>query len=143
MFGSKKNNPPIQTLVGTDTVVRGDVAFKGGFHIDGKVEGDVSCEDGEGSFLSISQTGCVEGSVAVGLVALNGTVKGDLISRDKLELGPSAKVVGDVHYNLLEMAMGAEINGKLVHTAANDQPAKPAKAKAAGEVKEGLGADAT
>jgi len=143
MFGSKKNNPPIQTLVGTDTVVRGDVAFRGGFHIDGKVEGDVSCKDGEGSFLSISQTGCVEGSVEVGLVSLNGTVKGDLISREKLELGPLAKVVGDVHYNLLEMTMGAEINGKLVHTAANAEPAKPAKSKAAGEVNEGLGADAT
>ena len=143
MFGSKKNNPPIQTLVGTDTVVRGDVAFKGGFHVDGKVEGDVSCKEGEGSFLSISQTGCVEGSVEVGLVTLNGTVKGDLVSRGRLELGPSARVVGDVYYNLLEMAMGAEINGKLVHTAAKADPAKPPRAKAGGELKEVPGADAT
>ena len=35
MFGSKKNNPPIQTLVGADTVVRGDVAFKGGRTVHG------------------------------------------------------------------------------------------------------------
>jgi cytoskeletal protein CcmA (bactofilin family) len=142
MFGSNKKNPPIQTLVGTDTVVRGDVSFRGGFHIDGRVEGDVRCEQGENSFLRISQTGCVEGSVEVDLVALNGTIKGDLISRGQIELGPSARVVGDVHYRLLEMASGAEINGKLVHTA--EPSAEGAgSSKASGEIKGGLGADAT
>lgn len=114
-FGSRKKHPPIQTLVGAQAVVRGDVRFKGGFHIDGKVEGDVQCQDTDKSFLSISDTGCVEGSVRVPRLVLNGTVKGDVISEGRLELGPTARVIGDVYYNLIEMAIGAEINGKLVH----------------------------
>lgn len=125
-FGSRKKHPPIQTLVGTQAVVRGDVRFKGGFHIDGKVEGDVHCEDADKSFLSISDTGCVEGSVRVPRVVLNGTVKGDVISDGRLELGPTARVVGDVYYNLIEMAMGAEINGKLVHAVAGAGAAEAA-----------------
>lgn len=143
MFGSRKKNPAIQTLVGTETVVRGDVSFRGGFHIDGKVEGDVRSVDEANSFLSISQSGCVEGSVEVDRVALNGTVKGDLISRGRLELGPSARVVGDVRYKLLEMASGAEVNGKLVHE--GQTPASAGRGKNAPKegAPEELGADAT
>jgi cytoskeletal protein CcmA (bactofilin family) len=142
MFGSKQKNPAIQTLVGAETVVRGDVSFRGGFHIDGKVEGDVRSVDEANSFLSISESGCVEGSVEVDRVSLNGTVKGDLVSRGRLDLGPSARVVGDVHYKLLEMSIGAEVNGKLVHE--GEKPASAGRAKSTPEEQtpEGSGADA-
>jgi len=53
----------------------------------------------------------------VGKVLLNGTVKGDVICHGRLELGATARVVGNVFYHLIEMAIGAEINGKLVHQA--------------------------
>ena len=33
----------------------------------------------------------------------------------RVELGPTARVIGNVYYNLIEMKVGAEINGKLVH----------------------------
>ena len=143
MFGSRKKNPAIQTLVGTETVVRGDVSFRGGFHIDGKVEGDVRSIDEANSFLRISQSGCVEGSVEVDRVALNGTVKGDLISRGQLELGPSARVVGDVRYKLLEMASGAEVNGKLVHEGETPASAGRGKNTPKEDAAEEPGADAS
>ena len=48
-------------------------------------------------------------------VILNGTVSGDVRSDDRIELAAQAEVNGDVYYNLIEMAMGAAVNGSLVH----------------------------
>jgi cytoskeletal protein CcmA (bactofilin family) len=65
--------------------------------------------------LSISERGCVEGSVVVPHVVLNGTVKGDVRATERVELGPKARVIGNVQYKLIEMSIGAEVNGKLIH----------------------------
>ena len=48
-------------------------------------------------------------------LALSGTVEGDVVVTERAELGPTASVTGNVHYNLIEIAAGAEINGKLIH----------------------------
>jgi cytoskeletal protein CcmA (bactofilin family) len=107
--------PPIGTLVGAETKVHGDIEFSGGFHVDGYVRGNVKAAKDPQSLLSISEKGCVEGSVVVPHVLLNGTVKGDVRATERVELGPTAKVIGNVQYKLLEMAIGAQVNGKLIH----------------------------
>ena len=48
-------------------------------------------------------------------VVLNGTVKGDVRATQRVELGPKARVIGNVQYQLIEMSIGAEVNGKLIH----------------------------
>jgi cytoskeletal protein CcmA (bactofilin family) len=116
MFGKKKaSHAAINTLVGSDTRVHGDVEFTGGFLVDGYVKGNVKATGGEHSTLSISERGCIEGAVVVPHVLLNGTVKGDVRATEKVELGPKARVIGNVQYQLIEMAIGAEVNGKLIH----------------------------
>jgi cytoskeletal protein CcmA (bactofilin family) len=65
--------------------------------------------------LSISERGCVEGTVVVPNLLLNGTVKGDVAASGRVELGARARVVGNVRYGLIEMAIGAAVNGKLIH----------------------------
>ena len=116
MFGNNKpKTQRIDTLVGAKTRIIGDVHYIGGFHVDGFVKGNVDAPADSGSTLSISEGGIVEGSVAVPNVILNGTVKGDILAHDRIELGATARVDGNVYYGLIEMAIGAEINGKLVH----------------------------
>jgi cytoskeletal protein CcmA (bactofilin family) len=119
MFKRNRTQQPssnnIDTLLGRGTHVSGDVVFTGGFHLDGRVTGNVRAEQGAASILIVSEHGCIEGSVEVGHVILNGTVKGDIIARERVELGPKARVNGNVYYGVIEMAIGAEINGKLVH----------------------------
>lgn len=116
MFGKKRNrNVVIQTLVGDGTRIKGDLRFESGCHIDGIVHGNVISDRDPDAFLSISEEGLVDGSVRVPRVSLNGTVQGDVFASGRVELGATAKVVGNVHYELLEMAAGAEINGKLIH----------------------------
>lgn len=116
MFGSKRRKEPaISTLVGRDTRVHGDVEFTGGCLVDGYVKGNVTAVDDEHAALNISERGCVEGAVEAPTIYLNGTVKGDVRATLRIELGSNARVVGNVQYQLIEMAIGAEINGKLIH----------------------------
>jgi len=112
---NKRKKSPIRTLVGADTRVHGDIEFTGGFHVDGYVKGNVEATKAEDSILSISEQGCVEGSVVVPHLVLNGTVKGDVRATERVELGARARVIGNVQYKLIEMAIGAEVNGKLIH----------------------------
>src|SRR5262249_16632207 len=112
---SKSKLQRIDTLIGASTRIIGDVQFSGGFHVDGHVKGNVDAPADSGATLSVSDSGVVEGSVAVPNVVLNATVKGDSLAHDRVELGATARVTGNVYYALIEMEMGAEINGKLIH----------------------------
>ncbi len=116
MFGKKqRRHTVVETLIGSNSKVHGDIHFLGGCHVDGAVNGNVTADPDTESALSISDIGCVDGGVTVPYVVLNGIVRGDLCASQRVELGPTARVIGNVYYNLIEMAIGAEINGKLVH----------------------------
>jgi cytoskeletal protein CcmA (bactofilin family) len=116
MFKRKQSkNAKIDTLIGAKTRINGDVEFTGGFHLDGYINGNITGELVAGAFLSVSEQGCIEGSVIARDISLNGIVKGDIEAADRVELGPKARVLGNVHYTIIETAVGAQINGKLIH----------------------------
>ena len=123
MFGRKRRrHTVVETLVGSNTTINGDVHFTGGCHVDGTVKGSVTADPESSSALSISEDGHVDGGVTVPYVVLNGIVKGDVYASQRVELGATARVIGNVYYNLIEMAIGAEINGKLVHQPVGQVP---------------------
>ena len=128
MFKRNRNRATVRstidTLIGRATRIKGDVVFTGGFHLDGEVTGNVRAESGTTSVLSVSEHGCIEGSVEAPHVVLNGTVKGDIRAHERVELGARARVDGNVHYGVIELAMGASINGKLIHE--DDAASQPA-----------------
>ena len=105
----------VDSLIGLNSTVTGDIKFTKGCHIDGTVKGNVSADLAGSSTLSVSEDGTVEGGVIAPYVVLSGIVRGDVCASQRVELGPTARVIGNVYYNLIEMAIGAEINGKLVH----------------------------
>ena len=116
MLGRKqRRHTVVETLVGANTRISGDLHFSGGCHVDGTVNGSVTADPDSQSALSISEEGNIDGGVTVPYVVLNGIVRGDVFANQRVELGPTARVIGNVYYNLIEMAIGAEINGKLVH----------------------------
>ena len=123
MFGSKqRRHNAVETLVGGNTQISGDLHFTGGCHIDGSVKGNVSADPDSHAALTVSEDGNIDGGVTVPYVLLNGIVRGDVYANQRVELGPTARVIGNVYYNLIEMAIGAEINGKLVHQAEGQTP---------------------
>ena len=105
----------INSLIGDRSRIVGDITFSGGLHIDGTVRGNVSAEDNDSSVLNVSDRGTVEGEVKVPHLHLYGIINGDVHAYQHIELGPTARVEGNVYYALIEMAMGAEVNGQLVH----------------------------
>jgi cytoskeletal protein CcmA (bactofilin family) len=108
--------PKVSTVIGQGTVITGSVEFTGGLHLDGAVKGNMSGDGESRSTLTVSEQGTVEGDVRVENLILNGTIIGDVYANERVELAANARVSGTVYYRLLEMAMGAEVNGQLVHT---------------------------
>lgn len=104
----------IDTLVGSGSILQGDLEFTGGLRIDGHIKGHISAQDTSKGTLVLSETGVVEGDINVPHVIINGTVKGNVVSSGHVELQANAKVTGDIHYKAVEMQLGALLNGSLV-----------------------------
>jgi cytoskeletal protein CcmA (bactofilin family) len=122
MFKRKQNKDlKIDTLIGAGTRINGDVEFSGGLHLDGYINGNVRGEPNAEATLSVSEQGGIEGSVSVSNIILNGIVKGDIDATLRVELGEKARVLGNVQYSAIETAVGAQINGKLIHRASPRQ----------------------
>jgi cytoskeletal protein CcmA (bactofilin family) len=138
MFGIGKTSKcsRIDTVIGQQTQLEGDLHFSGGLHVDGTVKGNIIAEAGSDAVLTVSEEGCIEGDVRVPNLVLNGAVVGDVYVSERVELASHAKVTGNVYYSLIEMAMGAEVNGNLVH---REEPQRQSQTARAPEVVEDAG----
>ncbi len=114
MFNNKKQKKAVDTLITKNTTIHGSVEFSGVLYIDGNVVGNVLASE-SGSMLTIGARGVVEGEVRVPHVSIFGEVKGDIYANEEVELMEKATISGDVYYHMLQMAMGASVNGQLVH----------------------------
>jgi cytoskeletal protein CcmA (bactofilin family) len=124
MFGRRKHTSNrIDTLLGRAANLQGDLEFSGGLHLDGRIIGNVRSNAEDGGALSVSESGFIEGRVEVTNIVMNGTVNGDMYARERLVLGGKARVNGNVHYGVIEMAPGAVITGKLIPIATGEAPA--------------------
>lgn len=121
MFKRKVSNT-IDCLIGVSTTIEGDVHFKGGLRIDGKINGDVIAESGEVSMLVISELARITGEVRGAHLVINGEIIGAVHSTELLELQPKARITGDVFYKTLEMHGGALVAGRLTHGQPVDEP---------------------
>ncbi|QNK03293.1 bactofilin family protein [Dyella telluris] len=118
MLNRKRNERapahPDTSLIARGTLIQGDVRFSGALHLDGQIVGSVLAEE-EGAVFTLSESGHVQGEIRVPHAIINGQVRGDIHATDRLELAAEARVVGDVHYRTLEMAAGAQVNGRMSH----------------------------
>ncbi len=123
MFFKKANkiDSRIDTLVGADTRIEGDLSFSGGLRVDGAIRGDVTEQNGNPSTLILSEHGKIEGAVTAAKIVLNGKVTGTVKSSHFIELQTKARITGDLHYKSLEMHTGAVIEGKLIYLGENVQ----------------------
>lgn len=128
MWGNEKEDGAsgtVDTLIGRQTEVQGDVRFAGGLHIDGKIKGKVLADSDKSAVLSVSESGEIEGDVRVPNIVLNGIVEGDVHATQRITLSAKAKVTGNVYYSLIEIVSGATINGQLVHEGDGEVAALP------------------
>lgn len=129
MLGSKRGAATVgggTTLVSRDTTINGDLHFSGNLEIEGQVNGRIIAAAGKEAMVRVVAAGRVEGEIRAPIVMINGTVEGCVHAARHLELAPCARVSGDVFYNIVEMAAGAEINGRLLHRS-ESEPARIAE----------------
>ena len=129
MFGRNNNSKPqpkettLETLIGANTHIKGNITFSGGMRIDGKITGNV-LGDKEGTLLVISETAQIEGEVHATQIISNGVIIGNVFSYATLELQTKARIKGDVHYNKIEMHSGALVSGQMSHDQGNESQVK-------------------
>ena len=105
MWGKRKVTR-IDSLIGQQTEIKGEIYFSGGLHIDGKIEGNIiALNTAPGAVLTLSEQGQIKGEVRVPNVILNGEVIGNVYAEEHIELALNARVIGNVYYNLIEMAI--------------------------------------
>ena len=114
------------TLIAANAQVEGDIRFSGELYVSGRVTGSITAaKSGKGATLVVSEGGSVKGNVRVANAVVGGNVEGDMHVRERLEMSKTAKVRGDIYYKLVELNMGAVVEGRLMRGegAADEAPA--------------------
>jgi cytoskeletal protein CcmA (bactofilin family) len=125
MFRSKQPNKPqsrIDSLIGVGTKIEGNISFTGGLRVDGDILGNVTAVAEQPSTLVVSEAARIEGEIRVSHLVVNGAITGPVYTAEFLELQSRSRVIGDVHYNTLEMHLGAIVEGRLVHRSSENKP---------------------
>lgn len=104
----------INTLIGADIVIKGDILYEGIVHIEASVEGSLISNKNKESKLYINKSSVIKGFVDASDVAINGTVYGNVYVHNLLQLGSDAFIKGNIYYKSIEMEVGAKIDGRLV-----------------------------
>jgi len=133
MFGNKTNRGDqtvVDTLIGAQVVIRGDLVFSGGLYIEGRIHGKVIAEEGAPAMVTLAEQGSIEGEVRAPVVIVNGQLDGDVHATERVELAPKARVHGNVHYQVVEMSAGAQLTGRLIHAGAASRAALPSPEEA-------------
>ena len=95
-------------FVGSGTVLTGETKFQSMLRVDGHLTGSVASDDGT---LIVGSTGTVDADINVAVAIVNGIVNGDIVASEKLELGRTAKVAGNVQAPRLTIEDGAVFEG--------------------------------
>ncbi len=114
-------------FVGAGTVMAGEAIFKGMLRVDGHLTGRITSEDGT---LLVGANGQVDANVQVSIATIHGTINGDIVATKRIEMGRSAKVVGNIQTPALVIEPGAVFEGSCrmqVKEAADNKPKEKAK----------------
>ena len=110
-------------FVGGGTVVTGEANFKAMMRVDGHLSGRVSSTSGT---LIVGANGKVDANIEVAVAVIHGTINGDIIATQRLELGRAAKVNGNIQTPSLIIEQGAIFEGtcKMTQMATQAEKAK-------------------
>ncbi|GGD33209.1 bactofilin family protein [Pseudoxanthomonas indica] len=125
MFKHKahRDGQAIDTLIGPQVTLQGDLYFSGGLYVEGRILGKVLALEGERATLTVAEQGRIEGEVRAPVVIVNGQLTGDVYASERVELASRARVQGNIFYQVVEMSAGAQLTGRLVHAELVEQGA--------------------
>jgi cytoskeletal protein CcmA (bactofilin family) len=104
-------------FVGHGTTLTGETNFQMMLRVDGHLTGSVASDGGT---LIVGTNGVVDANVSVASAMINGTVNGDIVATERLQLGRTAKVVGNIETPRLVLEDGAVLEGGCTMIKARD-----------------------
>lgn len=126
---ARQNGRGMFSVIGPDMAITGNISATADLHVDGRIEGDITCGvliQGAGSQIL--------GNVTAETARLAGTVEGSVRAK-QLTVEASARITGDVEYETITVEQGGQVDGRLRHLgeAASGPRALPALALASSE----------
>lgn len=112
----RSNSGHTFSIIASDVEIVGNLNARVDLHIDGRIQGDVTCGNlvqGEGSIIA--------GKVIAESARLSGSVEGSIEAND-LVIESTARITGDVVYTNLTIAPGGQIEGKFRHKSSGGAP---------------------
>ncbi len=97
------------SVLGSDLSITGDLNASADLHVDGNVEGDITCSN-----LVQGETSTVTGNIEAESARFAGTVQGSIKARELVIL-KTARITGDVFYDALTIEQGAQVEGRFAH----------------------------
>lgn len=99
----------LESIIGGQTEVTGDLNVKGTLQVDGLVKGQVKAD-----CVLLTESSRVQGDITANKIIVSGRVEGNLRAEEGIEIMPKGKVIGDVVTKKISVAEGGELNGKVL-----------------------------
>jgi cytoskeletal protein CcmA (bactofilin family) len=99
------------TSIGSSVIINGELSSDEDLRIDGHVNGQVHLR--EDATLTIGETARVQADLRGSRILVLGTVQGNITASERIELGPSSTVTGDVSANRVVLIEGASFQGRI------------------------------
>lgn len=130
MLGKKQAeyvNAKVNSIIGTDMVLEGNITAQESIRIEGTVKGDVSSE----GTLVISPSGKITGNIKGSNIMVGGTIEGDMTSGGRIEVAASGKIIGNIRTKSLIIDENAVFQGQCTMNTQNSviPVAEPVKAE--------------
>lgn len=123
---SRGSNTPVPSIISYDTKIKGDIWGGDTIHIDGKIEGNIMCNE-----VIIGTRGYISGDIKAKSLSVYGTISGK-IEVEELFVANNARVIGDAYYNKIALEPGAYVEGNCIpRSRQNKQEEQPSEAQKA------------
>jgi cytoskeletal protein CcmA (bactofilin family) len=96
------------SIISADMVITGTIQSSSGLQVDGKVEGEIRCEND----VVVGKSAVIKGNFNVNSITVSGTVNGNITAKDRIELKSSAKLLGDIKSKRLAVEDGVTFIGR-------------------------------
>jgi cytoskeletal protein CcmA (bactofilin family) len=102
------NNAAPQSVISNEVEITGAIKSSGSVRLDGKLDGELQCS---GDAI-IGKSATIKGNLTVNSVSIEGTIQGNVVAKDRIEMKSTARVTGDIKAKRLSVEDGVTFVGK-------------------------------
>lgn len=102
-----KNTEKLESFIGNNSVVKGEIDTKGTLRVDGTVEGNISAD-----WVIACEKSHIKGNITARGIVIGGRVDGDIKAKEIVEIKNKGQIYGEILTSKLTVAEGAIFDGR-------------------------------